>query len=70
MYQLYVMSIYPMCSFWIRKANININLLARKFCEHIFQTFQENRMERLAVYLNLQEAIKAVTHCVVKYAWP
>lgn len=57
-----------MCSFWIRKANIN--LLAMEGCEHIFQTFQENRMERLAVYLNLQKAIKAVTHCVGKYAWP
>lgn len=59
-----------MCSFWIRKANININLLAREGFEHIFQTFQENRRERLAVYLNLQKAIKAVTLCVVEYAWP
>lgn len=58
-----------MCSFWIRKANRNINFLARKGCERIFQTFQENRMERLAVYLNLQKAIKAVTLRVMKYAW-
>lgn len=57
-----------MCSFWIRKANRNFNFLARKGCEHIFQTFQENRMERLAVYLSLQKAVKAVILCVTKYA--